>query len=1341
MATEYATLQAHLDQVRRGWKRTQALQGLAVVLIEGLGLFLLFALLDYAYAMPQGLRVTMLAGLGGILALLFGRHVIRPLRRELPDVQVAQYVEERHTQLEGALVAATEFGSKNPAEASPIYTYIVHEIVREAAMQAQRIRLGEILDLSRLKKYALAACVVLLMFGMSAVRYQDFFGRQSKRLLLPWEMTTEDRIEAGVFVATEEPVRVELVAPAEGARRILRGGSVDVKARFTRAPEGEVFLLFRTKGSLEFQRLRMDEVDELNTFALRLSDVNEDVEMMAKAGAAASENVKLEVYDPLLAKGLELTLTPPAYTRQAPAKQFGMSGDVSALTGTKVRLRALANGPLSGGKLIFDGGKELDLVAAAGEEGAAAEFEVTADTAYKLSLRGSDGQALDMEQTYFVKALEDTPPSFTLSAPGSDSSAHRLAEVLVRVKAHDDVGLDAISIFLQAGDAENEQRKELAFKMPAPQAGEHEYDHTLSIPELPVKTVPGDTLFYHVTVKDLKGHLAVSDLFMLKIAPLEVAGAFPASEPHPHEPHPPTLQLIKYIGVAWNIHVEKEREGQETHDKRCLDLFAAMTTADGLPQKFHKFKQSKTPPDRWELVVQADAKIAEGIEILKTHEPAKSVALWRKAQALLEKAGFGLDFMDKATAPGGGMAMEEDPMQAALGFLKMEIPPPEGVPPTAEMDPIKMPDYQRKLPAADAEKLKQKAEALAKQQKELNQDAENLAKSEPKPSGAPQTPSGKPSGGDPKDKPEGAQPANEQAADDRGERQKELEKRQKDLADQVRGLAADLVKKAPAHDKTAQEAAKHFRDAAARMDEAAKNLGEQKTQPATAQGKRATEDLEAGAEKLRQGAEQDLERAVASVEKHSDALAERQKKINQATGQVADEIEKRAGKPADEADLKEREKQKLQGIAKLQAETKGEVENLEKNLKRVSDWAHQAGKKETAEEVDRALRTLKQENPAQEMVTVAVNLGQQYVDDAREGQEKVKRTLDKVNAAVREANNGLAQTREEKLRAALNTAAEIAKRADEAKNGKPTGEGEPNDKKDGAEKPGEGKPGENDPKTAQGQQKPGEGKPGENDPKTAQGQQKPGEGKQGEGDPKTAQGQQKPGEGKQGEGDPKTAQGQQKPGEGKQGEGDPKTAQGQQKPGEGKQGEGDPKTAQGQQKPGEGKQGEGDPKTAQGQQKPGEGKQGENDPKTAQGQQKPGSNEPKDSEGKPSKAGPAEPRRSLSMGEKEALAGELRKLTSKFVERLDKDQLVEAGLRAQLDEANKNGKTFEQMFDEAKKGDLDRYLQTLNAVSNRLEEKLESTLKAKRLSDAQREECPIVYRKMVNSYYERIAEE
>ena len=182
MAQQYIELQSHLDRVRWAWKRAAALQGLAAVVIEALGMFLLFLLLDYIYVLPQGARVGTLALMGAILAFFFVRHVLRPLLRLISDEQIAMYIEERQTDTDGALLTATTVtahGDRRKVADACLHcrkhrpvggrqgradSALAHAQSRQAAQVRHRgVRL------------------LLLFFGISALRYSSFLRAPRRR--------------------------------------------------------------------------------------------------------------------------------------------------------------------------------------------------------------------------------------------------------------------------------------------------------------------------------------------------------------------------------------------------------------------------------------------------------------------------------------------------------------------------------------------------------------------------------------------------------------------------------------------------------------------------------------------------------------------------------------------------------------------------------------------------------------------------------------------------------------------------------------------------------------------------------------------------------------------------------------------------------------------------------------------------------------------------------------------------------------------------------------------------------------------------------------------------------
>ena len=110
----------------------------------------------------------------------------------------------------------------------------------------------------------------------------------------------------------------------------------------------------------------------------------------------------------------------------------------------------------------------------------------------------------------------------------------------------------------------------------------------------------------------------------------------------------------------------------------------------------------------------------------------------------------------------------------------------------------------------------------------------------------------------------------------------------------------------------------------------------------------------------------------------------------------------------------------------------------------------------------------------------------------------------------------------------------------------------------------------------------------------------------------------------------------------------------------------------------------------------------------------------------------------LTAEEKREAAAELFRGTVRLAKRLEQDKLA-LNAQPQLGDAARDEKSFAEMFKEGRKTKLDAYLATVKSVSTTLEGKLEMTLKARRLTAGQREETPTQYREMVNSYYQRLA--
>src|SRR4029079_19024662 len=116
-----------------------------------------------------------------------------------------------------------------------------------------------------------------------------------------------------------------------------------------------------------------------------------------------------------------------------------------------------------------------------------------------------------------------------------------------------------------------------------------------------------------------------------------------------------------------------------------------------------------------------------------------------------------------------------------------------------------------------------------------------------------------------------------------------------------------------------------------------------------------------------------------------------QKKIHDAMQRVLDDARQRNGngaanptKPGEPPApaLNAKDMQKLKGIAHWQAENQKQTENLEENVAQLAQWADGANRKETAEALRKAARTMKQEKLGDTMINLTVGLGTNDLDGA-----------------------------------------------------------------------------------------------------------------------------------------------------------------------------------------------------------------------------------------------------------------------------------------------------------------------------------------------------------------------
>ena len=661
MAGPEAELKSRLGRVRRRWKLTAAVRGLLLVATEALGISLLVLLADLIYSFSGKVLLGLWCVGGAVLAVLFTRHVLYPLFRRISDEQIALLVEERAEQAEGAVISAVEFRRQRRGG---LYSFLVGFLVDDAVHRIDRTPLRVVSNLRRLRKHVLVATVLLLVFVGTTVSVQQFRtpeGRTFNPLARIQQDTDRARrqLELRRKMAPKPPEKLTFeVSP--GNVDVLRGGAIPVVVRLSRATAVPPELLCRSKKG-KWETLPMFEIPALRSYSRQLSDIAEDMEYKIAAGSQESGIFTAKVYDPLRIKSIELTYDYPKYLELPQEVVPDAKGDIMVPAGTKVGLRVLANNQIKSGKVVFEekiqDKQSVPLEAGAkAADGAKVSFPVPegTNTSYMLTVADVYGSTVTTEEFYYVKAVPDEPPTVEMVSPRVDMSIHPLCEVTFKAKITDDFGVK--EGLVKAKLYKGEKVTPLTYKMKTTddadktenvKDGEAEYVLELDSAKPSMQT--GDMIFYHFEVSDRKGQVARTDVFYIKMWPLEVAATWPDSVAPPDLPHETfndPMDLMLFLAAAW--HLEQQRGEIPAAEFNAKSEKIAQRMEVGDPPDFSTFwGHGGAPegggPNRGQILTTATKHIETAHGLLKykkgsdgLHLPGQAADFMRIALAMVE---------------------------------------------------------------------------------------------------------------------------------------------------------------------------------------------------------------------------------------------------------------------------------------------------------------------------------------------------------------------------------------------------------------------------------------------------------------------------------------------------------------------------------------------------------------------------------------------------------------------------------------------------------------------------------------------------------------------------------
>lgn len=211
--------------------------------------------------------------------------------------------------------------------------------------------------------------------------------------------------------------------------------------------------------------------------------------------------------------GVELTITPPVYTRKASRTQDRFN--LSAEEGAQVNWHVKTNVAVKNAFLLFNDKERINLKNAGDGTQWQASKTISQSGFYQV---GIDGK---LSELYQVQMIKDAPPVIHVKAPKQYTyiDAGEAQQVNINASLTDDYGIaEALIIATVAkGRGEGVKFKEYKLNFNTVFAGQPQYDAQkfVNLPALNME--PGDELYFYVQAKDTHQQQSRTDVFTVAI--------------------------------------------------------------------------------------------------------------------------------------------------------------------------------------------------------------------------------------------------------------------------------------------------------------------------------------------------------------------------------------------------------------------------------------------------------------------------------------------------------------------------------------------------------------------------------------------------------------------------------------------------------------------------------------------------------------------------------------------------------------------------------------------------------------------------------------------------------
>ncbi len=256
----------------------------------------------------------------------------------------------------------------------------------------------------------------------------------------------------------------EFIPPAKfsfqifpGNKEVTKGQEVNIAARVIGPAPSSVNIGIKYKEQTEFEFKELT-IDSTGLYRFNVPVARSSFEYLIKAEDVMSDIFTITVIDKPVIKNLDLTIIPPAYSRQAEINQRD-NGNVTSLIGSQLQFFiSTTKENLKSAKLFFKDSTEFQLKLQG--RNALGTYRIKKDEDYQIIITDKDGNQNENPVTYSIKALTDAFPAIEMVEPNKNVNLGNDDRLPLLLKISDDYGFTKLKLHYRLSSSKYEKPAE-----------------------------------------------------------------------------------------------------------------------------------------------------------------------------------------------------------------------------------------------------------------------------------------------------------------------------------------------------------------------------------------------------------------------------------------------------------------------------------------------------------------------------------------------------------------------------------------------------------------------------------------------------------------------------------------------------------------------------------------------------------------------------------------------------------------------------------------------------------------------------------------------------------------